>query len=68
MNLCKLTKDEQDAIEQDKALWLKAHDLIRLKPRSAIKAILLAIPCEIERNDLRDRLNQTVAINKTNTK
>lgn len=60
MNLCKLTDLEQQAIEDDKARWLTAHNLIRLKPRGVIREWLKSIECDLERDDFKRRLNSLV--------
>lgn len=58
-NLSKLTPGEREAIEDDKALWFKAHTWVINFTVSQIKHQLELIKCPIEQEDLRQRLNET---------
>ena len=58
-NLSTLSSEEQAAIEDDKQRWLMAHNLIQSQSTSQIKAWLNALECDMDREDMRRRLNET---------
>lgn len=56
-NLAILPQLDRDAIEDDKQRWYKAHKMVIEMSISQIKAYIDSIECEIEKNDMRHRLN-----------
>jgi hypothetical protein len=60
-NLCDMSNDQQEAIEQDKHLWFTAHMAIKKGRPYALK-MLSELPDD-EREDMRRRLN-TIQSNK----
>jgi hypothetical protein len=56
-NLADLTQLDRDAIEDDKQRWLKAYKMVRELAMWQIKDYIASLDCEIEQNDMRNRLN-----------
>ena len=56
-NLCDLSNEEQAIIEEDKCLWLDAHNMVKNQSIQEIKAYIESIECEITKLDLKNRLN-----------
>ena len=56
-NLCDLSKEEQDAIEKDKRLWYECYIAVRKLSISQIKKDIEKCECEVEREDMRRRVN-----------
>lgn len=56
-NLCLLSKEEQEAIELEKNLWLKASKIWQKMNNQEIRKHLASLPKE-ESEDLRIRLNK----------
>jgi len=57
-NLCNLPVEIQQAIETDKQRWFKAYQMVRDKTTLEIKAYIESIEDDIERKDMRDKLNE----------